>query len=124
MTARGLFITGTNTEVGKTYITALIAKQLVFEGRNVGVYKPAASGCNFDEGDDSYVLWDAAGRPADLDLVCPQRFAPPLAPHLAARAEDKEVDAKIPGIYDVTGAETCSVATNSPNFASMGSDSA
>jgi len=95
MTARGLFITGTNTEVGKTYITALIAKQLVFEGRNVGVYKPAASGCNFDEGDDSYVLWDAAGRPADLDLVCPQRFAPPLAPHLAARAEDKEVDAKL-----------------------------
>lgn len=92
---RGLFITGTDTDVGKTYVTALIAKQIVSEGRSVGVYKPAASGCNFDERDDPFVLWEAAGKPAELKDVCPQQFAAPLAPHLAARAENKEVDAKL-----------------------------
>jgi len=92
MSAIGLFITGTDTNVGKTYVTALIARQLVAAGKRVGVYKPAASGCAGDETDDPFVLWDAAGRPATIAAVCPQRFAAPLAPHLAARAEGKEVD--------------------------------
>jgi len=95
MTARGLFIAGTDTDVGKTYVTALIARQLVAEGKRVGVYKPAASGCAFDETDDPHLLWEAAGKPAELQHVCPQRFAAPLAPHLAARAEGKEVDAEL-----------------------------
>ena len=95
MTARGLFITGTDTDVGKTYVTALIARQLVAEGKRVGVYKPAASGCAFDESDDPYVLGQAAGQPGELRHVCPQRFAAPLAPHLAAREENKEVDAEL-----------------------------
>ncbi|MBP90234.1 MAG: dethiobiotin synthase [Planctomycetaceae bacterium] len=95
MTAHGLFIAGTDTDVGKTYVTALIARQLVAEGKNIGAYKPAASGCSFDEKDDPYVLWDAAGKSGDLEHVCPQRFAAPLAPHLAARAEGREVDAEL-----------------------------
>jgi dethiobiotin synthetase len=68
---------------------------LVAAGKRVGVYKPAASGCLGDETDDPFVLWDAAGRPATIDAVCPQRFAAPLAPHLAARAEGKEVDVEL-----------------------------
>jgi dethiobiotin synthetase len=93
---RGLFITGTSTEVGKTFVGALIAKALVSAGHRVGVYKPAASGCR-RQGDslvveDAVALWEAAGKPDALDAVCPQRFAAPLAPHLAARAEDKELD--------------------------------
>lgn len=95
MTVPGLFIIGTDTNVGKTYVTALIAKQLVAAGKRVGVYKPAASGCLDDETDDPFVLWDAAGRPATFDAVCPQRFAAPLAPHLAARVEGKEVDVEL-----------------------------
>lgn len=94
-TTRGLFITGTDTNVGKTYVTALIARQLVAAGKRVGVYKPAASGCLGDETDDPFVLWDAAGRPATVNEVCPQRFTAPLAPHLAARAEGKEVDIEL-----------------------------
>ena len=39
------------------------------------------------------MLWQAAGSPGDLEHVCPQRFAAPLAPHLAAREEGKELDA-------------------------------
>ena len=103
-TTPGLFITGTDTEIGKTYVTALIAKSLREQGVRVGVYKPVASGCvvTNDEtetdtptlvSEDAVALWEAAGRPDDLQRVCPQLFAAPLAPHLAARAEGKEIDA-------------------------------
>jgi len=94
----GLFITGSDTDVGKTYVGALIAAELRRAGYRVGVYKPAASGCRRQRGslvsDDAATLWEAAGRPGRLDEVCPQRFAAPLAPHLAARAEGKQLDAK------------------------------
>ena len=92
----GLFITGTDTEVGKTYVAALIARSLCAAGHRVGVYKPAASGCREVEGDlvsdDALRLWEAAGRPGEPDRVCPQRFRAPLAPHLAAREEGRELD--------------------------------
>ncbi len=63
----------------------------------MGTYKPVASGCRQERGavvsDDAIALWEAAGRPGALDEVCPQRFLAPLAPHLAARAEGKKIDA-------------------------------
>ncbi len=94
-----MFITGTGTGVGKTYVTTLIAQSLTAAGHRVGVYKPVASGCRRQDGglvcDDAVALWEAAGRPGDLDRVCPQRFAAPLAPHLAAAAEQKTVDAQL-----------------------------
>ena len=96
---RGLFITGTDTEIGKTYVGALIARALAEAGHRVGVYKPAASGCSPSEGtllsDDALALWEAAGRPRSLEEVCPQRFAAPLAPHLAAEAEGRRLDADL-----------------------------
>jgi dethiobiotin synthetase len=95
----GLFVTGTDTSVGKTYVGALMARSLMAGGHRVGVYKPAASGCQREGGqlvsDDALALWNAAGRPGDLDRVCPQRFAAPLAPHLAARDEGKQLDADL-----------------------------
>jgi dethiobiotin synthetase len=95
----GLFITGTDTGVGKTYVASLVAARLAAQGCRVGVYKPAASGCSPIDGalvsDDAVALWNAAGRPGELDRVCPQRFEAPLAPHLAARAEGKELDAAL-----------------------------
>ena len=98
LTPPGLFITGTDTGVGKTYVAALIARSLAASGRRVGVYKPAASGCLRDArgrlvSEDAVALWEAAGRPDDLEHVCPQCFAAPLAPHVAARAEGREIDA-------------------------------
>jgi dethiobiotin synthetase len=93
---RGLFIAGTDTEVGKTRVAARIAAALHRQGRRVGVYKPVASGCTTIDGqrvsDDARALWDAAGRPGDLDRVCPQLFAAPLAPPQAARDEGRKVD--------------------------------
>lgn len=92
----GLFITGTDTNVGKTYVGALIARQLKAAGHQVGVYKPVASGCRQEAGqlvsDDALSLWQAAGSPDELERVCPQRFVAPLAPHLAARAEGRRLD--------------------------------
>ena len=92
----GLFITGTDTGVGKTYVAAMIARALRESGHWVGVYKPAQSGCRLEDGvlvaDDAVALWEAAGRPGPLDKVCPQCFQAPLAPHLAARAEGRELD--------------------------------
>ena len=94
----GLFITGTDTEVGKTYVAAMIVKQLVATGHRVGVYKPVASDCIADGrqlvSEDAVALWEAAGRPLNLDAVCPHRYHAPLAPHLAARSEGRELDAQ------------------------------
>ena len=95
----GLFVTGTDTEVGKTYVAAMIARALVEAGCRVGVYKPVASGCRREGGElisgDARALWEAAGRPGLLDRVCPQRFTAPLAPHLAAREEGKGIDEQL-----------------------------
>ena len=89
---RGLFIAGTDTDVGKTYVTAMIAGRLVSAGHRVGVYKPVASGCSPTQPGDAAQLWNAAGEPGNLTMVCPQSFAAPLAPHLAARAEGAEIN--------------------------------
>lgn len=95
----GLFITGTDTNVGKTYVTALIARQLVAAGKRVGVYKPVASGCRLEAGglvsDDALALWEAAGRPGTLQQVCPQRFRAPLAPPRAAAEQGDMVDREL-----------------------------
>lgn len=94
---RGLFVTGTDTEVGKTYVAARLIRRLVEnEAQRVGVYKPVASGCVEQAGElisqDAVELWEAAGRPLDLQRVCPQRFVAPLAPPAAATAVDRSVD--------------------------------
>lgn len=95
----GLFITGNDTGVGKTYVGALIARELAASRRRVGVYKPVASGCRKGAGplvsDDAVALWEAAGQPGELERVCPQRFVAPLAPHLAARSEGKRIDSQL-----------------------------
>jgi len=95
----GLFVVGTDTGVGKTYVASRIAAALTKAGLKVGVYKPAASGCRRVGraliSDDAVSLWDAAGRPGTLKAVCPQCFLAPLAPHLAARQEKKQLDAKL-----------------------------
>lgn len=94
--AAGLFITGTGTGVGKTYVGALVARALRTAGKRVGVYKPVASGCEIRDGKllspDAIALWEAAGQPGTLEQVCPQMFVAAVAPHLAARAEGQNVD--------------------------------
>ena len=99
----GLFVTGTDTGVGKTHVASLVARQLAATGVRVGVYKPVCSGAILDENgrarwNDIDRLREAVrGHWSDSDLsddaICPQRFLAPLAPPLAARAEGRVVDA-------------------------------
>lgn len=93
---RGLFITGNNTGVGKTHVAGLLARSLTNAGLRVGVYKPAASGLIEKDGqwlsEDVLTLWESSGRIWDTQRICPQTFHAPLAPHLSARAEGKEID--------------------------------
>jgi dethiobiotin synthetase len=93
---RGLFITGTDTGVGKTYVAVQIVEALRASGHAVGVYKPVETGVPRCEGQsDAQRLWEAAGRPTALADVCPQQFAAPLAPPRAARAARRTVDAAL-----------------------------
>ena len=95
----GLFLTGTNTGVGKTHVGAMIARALVAAGHRIGVYKPVESGCR-REGEaliaaDARQLWEAAGKPGDLSKVCPQRFEAALAPPQAAALKGSTVDREL-----------------------------
>lgn len=92
----GLFITGTDTGVGKTVIAAAIASSLKQSGQRVAVRKPAATGCvHRREGlvsEDAEFLAHHADSPDPLDLICPQRFAEPLAPSVAAERAGTQLD--------------------------------
>lgn len=87
----GIFLCGTDTDVGKTAVAAAIARELVDRGVAVGVCKPVASGVTADGGDPQR-LWEAAGRPGTLAEVCPQSFTAAVAPARAAAAEGRSID--------------------------------
>jgi dethiobiotin synthetase len=83
----GLFVTGTDTGVGKTWVACRLAEALRREGLRVGVFKPAESG----DGGDAAALAQAAGCMLPLSLIRPYRFKRPLAPAVAADLEGKKV---------------------------------
>ncbi len=84
-----LFITGTNTNVGKTYVTALICKALAARGERVAPYKPIVCG----DRDDAQRLLTASGRDdLSLDDVNPVHFKSPASPLAAAMIEKREID--------------------------------
>ncbi len=89
--ARSFFITGTDTGIGKTFITALIATALREKKIDVGVMKPVETGCLEQGGklipSDATLLKEAARTGDDLDLINPFRFRLPAAPSIAAREE-------------------------------------
>lgn len=97
--ARGLFVTGTDTNVGKTVITAMLARALRASGQRPGIFKPVCSGAEFTPHgpvwNDIEVHFNALGGLVDRDRICPQRFTAPLAPPLAARAEGRQLDEDI-----------------------------
>jgi dethiobiotin synthetase len=91
------FITGTGTDIGKTWLACALLRHWRAEGRRVAAYKPVLSG--FDpshpEASDAGILLAALGRdasPAELDTVAPWRFAAPLSPDMAAAREGREID--------------------------------
>lgn len=96
-TTRGLFVTGTDTGVGKTHVTARFVRALREAGRSVGAYKPVCSGATIDPDgrrswEDVERLHAATGGTLPRERVGPQCFDAPLAPPVAAAREGRSVD--------------------------------
>ena len=90
----GVFVTGTDTGVGKTLVSSALVRRLAQMSCGVGVMKPVETGVQSESLDqtDAGRLMAAAGVGDALDLVCPYRFHAPLAPFAAASAERRCVD--------------------------------
>ena len=95
MMIKGVFITGTDTGVGKTVVAAGLARGLVDRGCRVGVLKPIETGCSIDPDcwpADGAMLAQAARLDVSPQEVVPCRYAEPLAPLVAARRSGRPVD--------------------------------
>jgi dethiobiotin synthetase len=93
--SRGIFITGTDTGVGKTLVAGGLAAVLREEGVDVGVMKPAESGCRYQDGqlipEDALFLKEMSGCDDPLELINPYALKHPLTPALAAEIEGVEI---------------------------------
>lgn len=95
MIGRGIFVTGTDTGVGKTIVAATLARLLRLNGINVGVMKPVTSGCDYDNGvlvsDDASLLCEAAGTQYG-ENVAPYCLREALSPSEAAKIDGLRID--------------------------------
>jgi dethiobiotin synthetase len=93
---RAWFVTGTETGVGKTLVSAALLTALARGGRRVLGMKPVASGCDVTahglRSTDAAALCAASNVAADYLDVNPYALAAPTAPHLAAAAEGRQID--------------------------------
>lgn len=98
--SKNLFVTGTGTDIGKTYVAALMVKKLRETGVSSGYYKAAMSGNDRDEqgnlipGDALFVK-RTAGISQPLAEMCPYVYEHAYSPHLASRLEGNPVDLKV-----------------------------
>jgi dethiobiotin synthetase len=88
---RGVFVTGTGTEVGKTVVAAVIARSLADEGHQVAVFKPAVTGLDETGEPDHALLRRAAGSAQSDEEIAPYRYGPPASPHLAAEMAGERI---------------------------------
>ena len=93
---RNLFVTGTDTGVGKTWVTLALMAQCQARGLIVNGMKPVASGSLLQEGQlinpDAALIRNQCSRPVSYQQVNPYAFAEPIAPHIAALNQRVEVD--------------------------------
>jgi dethiobiotin synthetase len=92
MAARGVFVTGTDTGVGKTLVACALARPLRAQGVDVGAMKPVETGVGADGPRDALALRAAAGANDPLELVCPFALALAAAPTVAAAAEGRTIE--------------------------------
>lgn len=96
MRHKGLFITGTDTDVGKTFIGAALCQHLFLQGISISPKKPAESGCTADDDGNLYPAdaaqyFQAVDQTIPLDHICPHRYRAALAPTQAAALEGKQL---------------------------------
>ncbi|HIJ94838.1 MAG TPA: dethiobiotin synthase [Desulfuromonadales bacterium] len=104
MAVRGIFVTGTDTGVGKTVVAATLARLLRLQGVRVGIMKPVTSGCTLQGGelvsDDAVLLCQAATIPYSVD-VAPYCLTEPLAPADAAAIDGVRIEfSRIKAAYE------------------------
>ncbi|UTH76308.1 dethiobiotin synthase [Chromobacterium sp. IIBBL 290-4] len=94
--SQGFFITGTDTEIGKTHSAVALIRHYQAQGQSVLAMKPVASGCEIlPDGrwhNDDVARLTAASGQTDIDLMNPYRFLPPVSPHIAAREAGVEIE--------------------------------
>lgn len=94
-----VFVTGTDTEVGKTLISVGLIELFKQQGLSVAGMKPIASGCDkTPEGlrnEDALALQQHANVELDYDLINPYAFEPAIAPHIAAQQTATEINIKL-----------------------------
>jgi dethiobiotin synthetase len=112
MPAQGLFITGTDTGVGKTVVTAAILAYFQHQGKKAGVMKPIETGvdneCSSPANSDALFLMETGGIEDPLAEVCPIRLKPAASPFQAAMIENRSIQPetilsayeKLSGQYD------------------------
>lgn len=92
----GIFITGTDTGVGKTLVACGLAALLRDSGYKVGVMKPVETGCGERDGrlfsQDGFYLKEASGCSEPLEKICPYSLKDPLAPSVAAERSGVRID--------------------------------
>lgn len=96
MMAAGIFITGTDTGVGKTYIGTQLCRTLHHHGFRIQPRKPVESGCDIDHNGrlqplDASQYFSACGQSVALKQICPYRYQPAVAPDYAARLAGEEL---------------------------------
>jgi dethiobiotin synthetase len=89
---RGVFVTGTGTEVGKTVVAAVIARSYAAAGERVAVFKPAISGLDEGGEPDHTLLRRSAGSSQSDDEIAPYRYGPPVSPHLGAELAGETIE--------------------------------
>lgn len=95
--SKSLFVTGTGTDVGKTFVTGLMLKKLRENGRRAAYYKAAMSG-NDRRADGSLIPGDAlrvkemSGIEQPLEEMCPYVYETAVSPHLASKLEGNPVE--------------------------------
>lgn len=95
--SKNIFVTGTGTEIGKTYVAGLLVKKLHEAGEKSAYYKAAMSG-NDKDADGNLIPGDAkfvkelAGIDQDLNEMCPYIYEKAYSPHLAAQIEGNPVN--------------------------------
>jgi|SRR5581483_4168430 len=96
---KGVFVTGTDTEVGKSVVATGLVRGLVAQGMRVAVMKPVASGAQrTPEGlrnEDALALLAASNTTAPYAIVNPYCFEPPIAPHIAAQEAGVSIDLEL-----------------------------
>ncbi len=87
--AKGIFVTGTDTGVGKTWVTVALMEAIKRQGRQVSGMKPIASGAKIINGrlmnDDARLIMQYCSAPTEYELINPVLFEPPVAPAIAAK---------------------------------------